>query len=208
MNRCVRGKGFTLIELLIVLAIITIILVIAVPSFTSFISSNRVTSATNDFLQGITVTRIEALKRGRRVLMMPNDAAGAPSIAGQWRYGWTVFIDNNDNGIVEASDNNLLLDASEIAAGNLILKHTPLETSTVIADPAGSAFQPFTDTGSKTYISFDGTGYPRTLPPASGTLTGGIWINDTIAAGATNRRTVCLAILGPPRVLKGNVACS
>ena len=189
-----RRAGFTLIELLIVVALISIMLVIAVPSFTAFISSNRVTSAVNDFLQGVTLTRNEAIKRGRRVMMMPNTSAGIPSVAGDWKYGWTIFVDTN---------NNQALDNAEVGAGNLIFKHEVLAESIALRDSGGSANMPFTDSASKTYISFDGTGYPRELGGA-GLTAGmhGIVVTDTTGS-SINVRTLCLANLGRPRVVKG-----
>jgi len=185
-----RRAGFTLIELMVVVALISIMLVIAVPSFTSFISNYRVTSAVNDFLQGVTLTRNEALKRGRRVMMLPNDSGGTPSVTGNWKYGWTIFVDTN---------NNQTLDSAEIAAGNLIFQHLALDASIAVRDSGGSASPPFTDSASKTYVSFDGTGYPRQLGGAG--LTGGIVMTAT-AGPSVNVRTMCLANLGRPRIVK------
>ncbi len=199
MRRLNRPKGFTLIELLIVVAMITILLVIAAPAFTSFISNNRVTSAANDFLQGVTLTRNEALKAGKRVYLIPHESALPTALAkftGSWRFGWSVCT---------------RLDSATAATGcdadAVVFRHVALETSTAVADATGTAPQPFTDSSSKTYISFDGTGYPRTLGPGSATLTGGIWLNDTIASATPNKRTLCLAVLGTVRIVKGNVLC-
>ncbi len=188
-----RRAGFTLIELLVVIAVISIMLVIAVPSFTSFISNYRATSAVNDFLQGITLTRNEALKRGRRVMMMPNSSSGTPSVTGDWKYGWTIFVDTN---------NNLTLDTAEVTAGNLIYQHAGLDASIAIRDPAGGAGTPFTDSANRTYISFDGTGYPREVLPLSGVVKGGIELTDRIGTSVRNVRTLCLANLGRPRIVK------
>ena len=195
-RRPTLARGFTLIELLIVVAMVTILLVIATPSFVGFISNYRVTSATNDFLQAITVTRTEALRRGKRIVMLPNDSTGTPSVTGSWKYGWVVCEKLNAAATACA------------ATTNVLFKHIPLDSSTTVADPAGGAAQPFTDATSKTYISFDGTGYGRTL--ASGTLIGGIRLADTMpSTGTPNYRTICLAILGPPRIIKGGTpVCS
>ena len=192
-----RQAGFTLIELLVVIALISIMLDIAVPSFTSFISNYRATSAINDFLQGVNLTRNEALKRGRRVMMMPNDSAGTPSVTGNWKYGWTIFVDTN---------NNQVLDIAEITAGNLIYKHALLDLSIAVSNSGGGASAPFTDGSSRTYVSFDGTGYPRQL--GGGGLAGGIVMIDTTGP-SVNRRTLCLAVLGRPRIVKDVVeTCS
>ncbi len=182
MNR--RPRGFTLIELLVVVALVSILLSIAVPSFTSFISSYRATSAVNDFLQGVTLARGEALKRGRRVTMLPNlgDAARTPSVSGSWSNGWTIFVDLNNNQVLDSTD-------------TMIFRHGDLPSSITVT-PAGPWTSPFSDAN---YVAFDGTGYPRTT--TSAVLTGGIVLTDQIRS-TVNKRTLCLANFGRPRIVK------
>ena len=185
-----RDRGFTLIELLVVLSIISIMLAIAVPSFTAFISGYRATSDVNEVLQGVMLTRGEALKRGRRVTMLPNlgDAARTPSPTGSWANGWTIFVDLNSN---------LAFDA---ATDTLVFKHGDLPSSTAVA-AAGPYTTPFAGAN---YVAFDGTGYPRL---ANGTqLNGGIQLTDSMGS-STNVRTLCLANFGRPRIVKGVDAC-
>lgn len=191
-----RSAGFTLIELMVVVAIIAIIAAIAVPSFVSFISNYRATAAINDFLQGVTATRSEALKRGRKVLMVPNTSTGTPSTSGQWRYGWTVFVDNNNNQSFETTT-----PALPTLPDELIYQHGALPASITTAGAGGG--EAFTD-GTKTYVQFDGTGYPRVLSGAA--LSGGIVITDSTGVNANiapNIRTLCLANIGRPRILTG-----
>lgn len=183
MNR--RARGFTLIELLVVVALIGIMLGIAVPSFTSFISNYRATSAVNELLQGVTLTRGEALKRGRRVTMLPNlsDAARTPSITGSWDNGWTIFVDLNSNQTLDSTD-------------TVILKHGDLPTSITVTAAGTTNTASF---GNANYVAFDGSGYPRTT--SGGTLSGGVVLTDQIAS-TISRRTLCLANFGRPRIIK------
>lgn len=178
--------GFTLIELMVVVALIAIMMAIAVPSFVSFISNYRATTAINDFYQGVTVTRTEALKRGHRVLMIPNASDGTPSIGGNWVYGWTVFVDNNNDQLYQASTDDL------------VFRHASLPASITTAGAAGGVA--FSDGTNRAYVLFDGTGYPRLLSGA--TLSGGIVIIDS--TGSTpSVRTLCLGNIGRPRIVVG-----
>ncbi len=184
-------RGFTLIELLFTLVLISIMLVIAVPSFVSFISGNRVTTTVNDFLQGVTLTRAEALRRGRRVTLMPLTApppTGIPQLNGEWRHGWAVCDQVNVG--------------TGTCSGSILFQRQPVETSTALSDPGGAAGQPFTDAASKTYVSFDGQGYPRHLPPDTSSLSGGILFIDKMGPAKSNVRKLCLAALGPARIAK------
>ncbi len=172
--------GFTLIELMIVTVLIAIMLAIAVPSFTSFISNYRATAAINDLLQGIVLTRGEALKRGRRVSMAP--------VGGDWRNGWTVFVDTaNGNPPVY------------VAGQELIFQHDKLPASITISGSTAAA--PFNGTN---YIAFDGSGYARQVSPLGAALSGGIVVLDTTGPNS-NRRTLCLVLSGRPRIVRNTV---
>ena len=182
-----KARGFTLIEILFVLSLIGIMLAIAVPSFSSFISNYRATSAVNELMQGVTLTRGEALKRGRRVMMVPNysNTVTAPGPGGSWVNGWTVFVDVNGDKSYNSGD-------------TLIYRHDALPTSVVIT-AAGASTLAFSGTN---YVSFDGTGYPRTAPPVVNVLNGGIVVTDSTGS-ISNVRTLCLANFGRPRIVSG-----
>jgi type IV fimbrial biogenesis protein FimT len=180
-----RSRGFTLIELMVVVALVAIMLAIAVPSFASFISSYRATAAINDILQAVTQTRTEALKRGRRVTLAP--------IAGDWTQGWTVFVEPT------ATANQVYSSGDE-----LIYQHGPLPSSMTVAG-ANNTGTPF----ASNYLIFDGTGYPRT---ATGQMiaanTGISIVNTTGLSSATQYRTLCVAVLGRPRIVKAIDPCT
>jgi type IV fimbrial biogenesis protein FimT len=178
------SRGFTLIELLFVVTLIGIMVAIAVPSFASFISNYRATSATNDLLQAFTVARAEALKQGRRVIVLPNLPDGTPSKTGIWTNGWTIFADVNNNQVFDS------------ATETVIFKHEALPPTIAVAGPAGAAgiF------GNANYVLYDGTGYPHTSLNA--VSLGGIMLTDSTAgASKSNIRTLCLALLGRPRII-------
>lgn len=82
-------KGFTLIELLIVVAIISMTMGIGLPSFQSIIASSRLTSATNAMVSALQMARMEAIKQHKSVVVRKTN--------GDWKNGWFVFVDVNDN---------------------------------------------------------------------------------------------------------------
>ena len=139
---CATQEGFTLIELLTVLAIAGILLGMGVPSFRSLMQSQKLTTAVNDFFVSINLTRSEAIKRGRRVDLVPKEADG------NWATGWVVFIDENDNQRPDAGE-------------QVIFTHDAVPTGLIVSTSL---------TDSKVqYLAYNG--YGRTRTNASGTQT-------------------------------------
>lgn len=103
--------GFTLIELLIAIAILAIMVTLAVPSYSSFIKSNRLSSAYNSLVGTISLARMEAVKSSRVVSMCisSNQTSCDGSSANDWNNGWIVFSDFDGDGIVESGDGDTIL---------------------------------------------------------------------------------------------------
>ncbi len=172
---------------MVVLVVVGILVASAVPGFGRLLSSQRAVSATNDLLHAIALARSEAMRRGRRVYLAPT--------AVEWHDGWAVFVDRNDNRSFDA------------AIDEVVTRHDALPASTTISNPSNANRRPFTDVGSpqRTYIMFDGTGYPRQRNGAFNI--GSLAVADRVGSTLTVR-TICLASYGRVRVVADRASCS
>jgi type IV fimbrial biogenesis protein FimT len=84
-------RGFSAIELMAIVAIVCILLAAGVPSLAGLIRREKLTTSANMLFAAVNLARSEAIRRGRRVDLVP---AGE---RGNWRDGWIVFIDGNGN---------------------------------------------------------------------------------------------------------------
>ena len=82
--------GFSLAELLVVLTIAAVMAGVALPDFRQMIRAQQLKAATNDLFGAIELARTQAIARGRRVQLVPFDAAGR-----EWNGGWVVFVDQD-----------------------------------------------------------------------------------------------------------------
>ncbi|MGZ3158013.1 MAG: GspH/FimT family pseudopilin [Burkholderiaceae bacterium] len=163
----IRFTGFTLHELMVVLSIATIVLMIGVPSFGAVIRNQKITTASNDFFMAINLTRSEAIRRGTRVDLIP-------SAGKDWASGWIVFVDRNNNQIVDAGE-------------EVIFSHGSISNDLTIKSA-------FTDS-TKEYLAYNGTGRTRTNASAQTPQFGTI----TFALGKQVRR-IKLNFLGRSRL--------
>lgn len=99
--------GFTLIELLIAIAVAAIVLSIGVPSFERVIERNQLTANTNQFVSTLNFARSEAIKRNKRVKIC-DSGDGVTCGAGSYEQGWIIFTDDNDDGVVDSPDEELI----------------------------------------------------------------------------------------------------
>ena len=102
-----RSQGFTLIELLVTLAILAIIAVIAAPSLQNFVLNNRIRSQAAALTSSLAFARTEAITRSTRVVTCPGSASGCNGT--QWESGWVVFVDTNNDAVLDVDEIQLEL---------------------------------------------------------------------------------------------------
>ncbi|NUU04559.1 GspH/FimT family pseudopilin [Herbaspirillum robiniae] len=78
-----RSRGFTLVEMMVVLLIAGIVLAAGVPALQDFAAEQQLISAGNAFFHSASLTRSEAIRRGRPASMSPNDGH-------DWSSGWKI----------------------------------------------------------------------------------------------------------------------
>ncbi|MEY3758747.1 MAG: hypothetical protein RIR39_238, partial [Pseudomonadota bacterium] len=95
-------------ELMVTISIAGILLGVAIPSFTSIISSNRLTTYANELVTALNLARSEAVKRGVQVIVMRKGVTGS-----EWKSGWDVFVDNDASNVFNDDGDATLCEAGE-----------------------------------------------------------------------------------------------
>ena len=101
-----KNNGFTLYELLITLAVIAITLAIGIPSFNKTIQNTRAKTATLELLTAVEQARATAVFSNKRTVLFAKT---------HWHEGWTLFLDANDNGILD-NDERVVTEQAPLSA--------------------------------------------------------------------------------------------
>lgn len=144
-------------ELLVTIALAALIMGLAIPNMGQFLRNNRMTAAANDMLAAVYQARTEAIKRRSWTVLCASTApnAATPTCSGNPAQGWFVFIDTNNNGVVNAGE-------------DVILRHEALDSSmTARANPAGAL-----------YISYAPSGFSVPTPALGASLTSVVMCNS------------------------------
>lgn len=97
---------------MIALAIMAILLAIAVPGFVTLIENHRINTAASDLLAAVTLTRAEAIRRNRRIDLVPVDGV-------DWTSGWVIYVDADKQNIRIATDEIIFLHGPLVKAMTL-----------------------------------------------------------------------------------------
>ncbi len=165
-------RGFSLVELMVALFILAILLGVAAPAFANLIRETRLTTATNELLASLFLTRSSAIQHSRRVTICTSPDGERCEAGVGWHSGWIVFQDLNGNGVRDA--------------GEPIVRH------------GGTNIRGITLTGNmpvRNYVSYLPTGMTRTV-------NGGLQMGTITACQDGSARQIVINVAGRPRVVR------
>jgi len=96
--------GFTLLELLSSIVIVLIILGVGIPALKATVTSNRLTTSINALAGTLAYTRSEAIRRNQHVVVCKSKTGTECTREGDWRTGWLVYVDLNQNRSLDAAE--------------------------------------------------------------------------------------------------------
>ena len=106
------SRGYNMIELITAMSIVAILVAIAAPSFRYITNANRIASEGNGLLGDLQYARAEAIKEGQSVSVCVSNDARTCTVGPAWQNGWIVFSDPNGNGVVDAGETVLRVQAA------------------------------------------------------------------------------------------------
>lgn len=149
-----RASGFTLMELMVALAILSFLSVLAAPSYDRVIKNSRMASATSDLMSSLATAKSESIGRNNAIsLCKRNSDASACVTSGGWQQGWIIFIDDNNNGVLNSGEE--VLYSQEAYSGDLTIYGTSAVADRVTYRASGLTHF----TTMQTFVFCDDRGY-------------------------------------------------
>jgi type IV fimbrial biogenesis protein FimT len=192
MNKRTQS-AFTLYELMVTLTIAGIVLMVGIPSMGEFRQNSRMVSTANDLHSSFYLARSEAARAKTFITICASADSmdDPPSCGGEFEDGWIVFIDDDLDGIIEASDGNIVVDNGEAILRRFPARHDSLNIDT---------------TGMGDYFSYAATGLGRGnvtgTPPVTTAIICDVRGNVTASGGRSAARVLVITPLGRATVLR------
>jgi type IV fimbrial biogenesis protein FimT len=125
----IAQRGMTMVELMITLVVLAVLLGIAAPSFVRTMASNRMSTQTNEFIQGLKQARAEANRRGLSVAVQADEDLTPANFA----TGWTIFTNASGDGVLASTPTDAegtRIRVNGRLAGNTVIHRVNRSTAT------------------------------------------------------------------------------
>ncbi|MGR4868086.1 GspH/FimT family protein [Variovorax sp. LARHSF232] len=102
-----HARGLVLLEALVAVGVLAVLAALAAPSFAAISERLKVRTAVQALTSSLYAARAEAFKRGGHVTLARNGSrpdCDAGSDGAQWRCGWEIFTDQDEDGARDAAD--------------------------------------------------------------------------------------------------------
>lgn len=100
-----RVRGATLLEWLAATALLAVLWSLANPQLSQWRHEWMLNQATNDWLNLLHRARADAIATGLPVMLCAHDPAATPcNMNANWNAGYTLFTDNNHNGMLDPGE--------------------------------------------------------------------------------------------------------
>lgn len=99
-----KAAGFTLLESLVVMALLGLLVSLAAPAMLALRQQHQLQAQAEGFLGSLVLARSEALRRQQRVMLCARATDSACDPGGIWQKGWLVFVDANDNALLDVGE--------------------------------------------------------------------------------------------------------
>lgn len=108
-------------------AIVAIMIRLAVPSYQFIINSSRISGELNGLLATFQLARSEAVRRGLSVTVCSSVNGSSCSGSNNWKTGWLVFVDLNNNASLDTGD-TVLRQQVALASANTVVADNSVST--------------------------------------------------------------------------------
>lgn len=187
-----KQSGFSLVELMVTLVILSILLATGLPAMRSFLTNNKVSNISNEFLSAINYARSEAISRNGRVIICKSAVPVNPPVnfvpscsnsGSDWENGWIIFQDV----AVGTTYNNTYNNGTDV----LLRVRNPIDGGYTIAPQSNTRLLVFNSTG----VSSLASAATFTVAPTEG-------------GASTSSRQICIASTGRARVIDNTSNCN
>lgn len=101
------ARGLVLLEALMAISVLAVLAALAAPSFAALAERTKLRNGVQALTSSLYAARAEALKRGGHVTLARRSGPDCGT-SDQWRCGWIVFADADEDGVRTPSDDELL----------------------------------------------------------------------------------------------------